>query len=98
MAIAARQLQQKGKLGKILIVDWVSSPAPPGAFASPPRSALELDWGAANPPLGWDPPGVRMGEQEQILERATLEQGRDPAAFSSLRLLNHPEDCKTAFS
>lgn len=25
VAIAARQLQQKGKIGKILIVDWVSS-------------------------------------------------------------------------
>ncbi|NWR26238.1 HDAC7 deacetylase, partial [Emberiza fucata] len=37
VAIAARQLQQKGKLSKILIVDWVSPPRPPGCPQDVPK-------------------------------------------------------------
>lgn len=111
MAIAARQLQQKGKLSKILIVDWVSPLGPPAhpcsspghpqvwVSAPSPGSELELDWRAVKPPpsgpAAWlgPPRRVRMGEQEQILGMgdAALEQGWDPVAFSSVRLLGHPQ-------
>lgn len=47
VAIAARQLQQKGKINKILIVDWVSPAVPnepSSPFASPEMCSLLCVW------------------------------------------------------
>lgn len=74
VAIAARQLQQKGKLSKILIVDWVScSQHVPVPHQSIPALLPSWTWEQRNLLLGvwlwecgWKPlPRTRSGGREQ---------------------------------
>lgn len=74
VAIAARQLQQKGKLSKILIVDWVSrSQHIPVPHQSIPALLQSWTWEQRNLLLGvwlrecgWKPlPRTRSGGREQ---------------------------------
>lgn len=106
VAIAARQLQQKGKLSKILIVDWVSPLCPPACPCSSPGRPQELWFGARPessetssfrdqlPERGWEPPGMSgWGSRSRSWGwgNQALEQGRDLVAFSSVRLSGRPQ-------